>query len=328
MFKFTWGAIAMSLKNMQTRINYQGGARQVDRMVKDKERSFKGSLWRSYQSATVALESGKEFKCLINPNKLSMELDDKMLSIPFEDKCLTTNKQEIIDIRTGSVVKWKETNTHWLVYSRFLEEIAYFRGLMRQCENEPLEIIINGAKHQFYYYLNDAEEKGIDWQKSKHFIFNDLNYTVEMYISNNSITNEFFQRFTKCKIKGKPYEVQAVNRLAIDGLLVVYLKEDYTNEWAAEPVEEAPIAPPEQPVSNDRKITGPTQVYPYDIVQYEVLNSAPGAWHLSNKRAVIREQHGSTVTIEIVTGKSGNVSLIYKCDGMEDMIFNIEILSL
>lgn len=318
----------MSLKDMQTRINYRGGARQVDRMIADKEHSFKESLWRSYQSATAVLEDGKEFRCLINPNKISMELDDKMLSIPFKDKCLNTNRQEEIKVGNGSVIRWKENGTYWIVYSRFLQEIAYFRGLMRQCENEPLEITVNGVKHQFYYYLKGPDEKGINWQNSKHFIFNDLNYTVEMYISNNSITNEFFQRFTKCKIKGKPYEVQAVDRLSTEGLLAVYLKEDYTNEWAAEPVEEALIAPLEQPIINERKITGPAQVYPYDIVQYEVLNSAPGAWYLSNKRAVIREQHGSAVTIEIVTGKSGNVSLIYKCDGMEDMIFNIEILSL
>lgn len=318
----------MSLKDMQTRINYRGGARQVDRMIADKEHSFKESLWRSYQSATAVLEDGKEFRCLINPNKISMELDDKMLSIPFKDKCLNTNRQEEIKVGNGSVIRWKENGTYWIVYSRFLQEIAYFRGLMRQCENEPLEITVNGVKHQFYYYLKGPDEKGINWQNSKHFIFNDLNYAVEMYISNNSITNEFFQRFTKCKIKGKPYEVQAVDRLSTEGLLAVYLKEDYTNEWAAEPVEEAPVAPPKQPIINERKITGPAQVYPYDIVQYEALNSAPGAWYLSNKRAVIREQHGSTVTIEIVTGKSGNVSLIYKCDGMEDMIFNIEILSL
>ena len=318
----------MSLKDMQTRMNYRGGAKQIDRMIADKEHSFKESLWRSYQSATAVLEDGKEFRCLINPNKISMELDDKMLSIPFKDKCLNTNRQEEIKVGNGSVIRWKENGTYWIVYSRFLQEIAYFRGLMRQCENEPLEITANGVKHQFYSYLKGPDEKDINWQNSKYFIFNDLNYTVEMYISNNSITNEFFQRFTKCKIKGKPYEVQAVDRLSTEGLLAVYLKEDYTNEWAAEPVEEAPVAPPKQPSINERKITGPAQVYPYDIVQYEVLNSAPGAWYLSNKRAVIREQHGSTVTIEIVTGKSGNVSLIYKCDGMEDMIFNIEILSL
>ena len=56
---------------------------------------------------------------------------------------------------------------------------------MRQCDDETIEI---GGK-RFWYYLKGPDEKGIDWQKSKHFIFNDLNYTLEIYISNNSVTN-------------------------------------------------------------------------------------------------------------------------------------------
>jgi hypothetical protein len=74
---------------------------------------------------------------------------------------------------------------------------------MRQCESEP--IYIEGQP--FWFYLKGPDEKGIDWQKSKHFIFNDLNYNIEIYISNNSVTNEFFQRFKKCKVKGKSFEV-------------------------------------------------------------------------------------------------------------------------
>jgi hypothetical protein len=62
---------------------------------------------------------------------------------------------------------------------------------MRQCENEALEI--NGKS--FWYYLKGPDEKGIDWQKTKHVIFNNLNYTIEIYISNTTETNEFFHRF-------------------------------------------------------------------------------------------------------------------------------------
>jgi hypothetical protein len=76
------------LNNLKTRLEYQGGARQIDRMNNDKLRSLKKALLYSYQSATAVLADAREFRCLINPNKLSMELDDKVLSIPFEDICL------------------------------------------------------------------------------------------------------------------------------------------------------------------------------------------------------------------------------------------------
>lgn len=332
----------MSLNNLKKRIAYQGGGRQVDRMIDDKRRSLNKALLYSYQSATAVLEDGREFRCLINPNKISMEADDKMLSIPFKDICLnkepsegekTLDGKEEIGIRCGSVIEWKENGTHWIVYSQYLQEIAYFRGLMRQCANEYLEI---GGK-RFWYYLKGPDEKGIDWQKTKHLIFNDLNYTIEIYISNTTETNEFFQRFKKLKIKGKPFKVQAVDSLSTDGILTVYLKEDYTNVWEDEiEIEEDIITSTEEAqtftlrknMAIQPQIQGPSQVYPYDIIEYKILNSAPGAWYLSNNRAKILEQNDSSVKIEITTGKSGSISLIYKNGSKEDIVFNIEILSL
>jgi hypothetical protein len=293
-------------------------------MIEDKEHSFKDSLWKSYQSATAVLSDGREFRCLINSNKLSMELDDKMLSIPFKDKCLNSEDkgQQDIGIKCGDAIEWKENGTHWIVYSQYLQEIAYFRGLMRQCENEPLEI--NGNK--FWYYLKGPDEKGIDWQKTKHFIFNDLNYTIEIYISNTTETNEFFHRFKNIKIKGRPFEVQAVDDLSTDGILTVYLKETYTNEWE-KVAEEAPTHEVILPADSIR-IDGPLEVYPYDIVEYQAMNIKGGSWLLSNNRAKILNSSDIAVKVEIVTGKSGSVSLIYKKDGMDDIVTNIKILSL
>lgn len=323
----------MSLNSLKARVKYHGGQRQVDRMIEDKERSFKDSLWRSYQSATAVLEDGREFRCLINPNKISMEADDKMLSIPFKDICLTSQEIEDIGIKCGSVIEWKENNTHWIVYSRYLQEIAYFRGLMRQCADEALEI---GDK-KFYYYLKGPDEKGIEWQKTKNFIFNKLNYTIEIYISNTQETNEFFHRFAKCKIKGKPFEVQAVDELSTEGILVVYLKETYADEWedVQEPEEEIP--PVEEEVQQtfslrrnipiENSIIGPLEVYPYDIIQYTVAQDMCGKWCVSNNKARIIEQNGSSVKIEITTGKSGSVSLIYEYDGI-NISYDIKILSL
>ena len=322
----------MSLSNLKKRIEYRGGGRQVDRMIEDKQRSLNKALLYSYQSATAVLEDGREFRCLINPNKISMEADDKMLSIPFEDICLNKEKpegeitsegKEPIGIKCGSVIEWKETGTHWIVYSQYLQEVAYFRGLMRQCENDYVEI---GGK-RFWYYLKGPDEKGIDWQKTKHFIFNELNYTVEIYISNTTETNEFFHRFKKLKIKGRPFEVQAVDNLSTDGILTVYLKEDYTNDWA--PEKEATTVPPNANLPIDAiYIDGPFKVYPYDIVEYQIFNTKGGEWQLSNSRAKILNQSETSVKVEITTGKSGSVSLKYIRDGIEIAKSNIEILSL
>ena len=295
-------------------------------MVEDKLKSLRKALLYSYQAETIELADGRQFRCLINPNKLNMDLDDKMISIPFRDIRLNTEKpeeetmtqgQEDVGVKSGDTISWihKDNVTHWLVYLQYLQEKAYFRGLMRQC-NEEVEI--NGSR--FWVYLKGPDEKGIDWTKSKNFIFNNLNYTLEMYISKTTETNEFFQRFKIINIKGKSWEVQAVDSITTEGILCVYLKEYYTNIYEDAPVQDEEK---EDQVPGAPTIIGPSEVYPFDIVTYSVINASGGSWSLSNGRAKILESDEGTVKIEIVTGKSGDVSLTYN-----DIIFNIKILSL
>lgn len=295
----------MSLNNLKKRLAYRGGAKQTDRMIADKARSFEQALGASYQSATAVLTNGREYQCLINPNKLNIALDDKMLSISFDAK-----------VQCGDVIKWKENNTHWLIYTQYLQEIAYFRGLMRQCETDPIVI----GKKRFWYYLKGPDDKGIDWQTTKHFIFNDLNYTAEIYISNTPETKQFFQRFTKCKIKGKSFEVQAVDDLSTNGILTIYLKEDYNNSWA-DAMDEL------QQETVESRITGAAKVYPYDIQTYTINGAEGGVWLLDTNCAKILSQTADSATIEITTGRSGSVNLIYRIDS-EDIVQPITILSL
>ena len=113
------------LENLNKRLNFRGG-NQEGRMQQRKLETLKKALIYSYQGATAKLSDGREFRCLINPNKISMEADDKMLSIPFKDICLNKDKpletttsdgKEEIGVQCGSVIEWKENGTHWIVYS-------------------------------------------------------------------------------------------------------------------------------------------------------------------------------------------------------------------
>lgn len=124
---------------MRTRLNFNGGSRQESRMIQDKLKSLKKALLYSYQAATAILEDGREFRCLINPDKIKTEYKDKIISIPFEDICVgrmidvvdeetgelkrveappappsgkTTESFETIGLKVGDTFEWKETNSH------------------------------------------------------------------------------------------------------------------------------------------------------------------------------------------------------------------------
>ena len=161
-------------------------------------------------------------------------------------------------------------------------------------------------------------------------IFNTCLTTFDLLICYNTTeTNEFFQRFTKLKIQGKPWEVQAVDRMTTDGIIAVYLKEDFTNEFeGAEDLvpdtEETPNGGTEEALP---RVNGPAEVYPFDIIEYTIAGAIGGSWSLSNKRARIIEQNESSVKVEITSGRSGDVSLIYKT-GTDEIVLNITILSL
>jgi hypothetical protein len=100
----------MSLDTLRMRLEYNGGIQQ-NRMGESKLKSLKKSLLYSYQAATAVLEDEREFRCLINPDKLKNEYDNKIISIPFEDVCLNENEikgkisesLQKIDLKAGDV---------------------------------------------------------------------------------------------------------------------------------------------------------------------------------------------------------------------------------
>ena len=97
-----------------------------------------------------------------------------------------------------------------------------------------------------------------------------------MYISKTEIANEFFQRFAKIELKGKPFEVQAVDRISSDDILTVYLKEDFTNTWARDSVQDLSSKPEEAIDLLRASISGPKEVYPYDTIVYTITNATDG----------------------------------------------------
>ena len=324
------------LEDLKIRLQYNGGHKQESRMQLDKLRTLKKALIYSYQAATAILEDGREFRCLINPDKNKLDYDDKIISIPYKDICLNKEKsaektsqgEEEIGMKVGDVFTWKETNTDWLVYLERLEEDAYFRAEIRKCNNE---IEINDKKYKVYTHGPDVES--ILWHTRRGFgSWSDLNYDLTMWVTKNEDTEAFFHRFNKIEIKGNPWEICAADFDSTPGLIEVQLKETFRNTIADEKKAEEEALKPIDPEPGEEEqtlphIVGDAIVYPYDTKTYTIVNLNGGTWKLSNNKAKITAQTDSEVTIVITTSKSGSIDLIYSKDE-NDIIYNITIKSL
>ena len=324
------------LEDLKIRLQYNGGYKQESRMQLDKLRTLKKALIYSYQAATAILEDGREFRCLINPDKNKLDYDDKIISIPYKDICLNKEKsaektsqgEEEIGMKVGDVFTWKETNTDWLVYLERLEEDAYFRAEIRKCNNE---IEINDKKYKVYTHGPDVES--ILWHTRRGFgSWSDLNYDLTMWVTKNEDTETFFHRFNKIEIKGNPWEICAADFDSTPGLIEVQLKETFRNTIADEKKAEEEALKPIVPEPGEEEqtlphIIGDAIVYPYDTKTYTIVNLNGGTWKLSNNKAKITAQTDSEVTIVITTSKSGSIDLIYSKDE-NDIIYNITIKSL
>lgn len=373
------------LSNLNLRLQYQGGANQQARMNQDKLKSLKKALLYSYQAATIQLSDGREFRCLINPDRLSMDLDNKIISIPFEDVCLNggtggnsgemsqqdnqfnegtwkdlrnlyatlrlaeDNWEDMVNpdqidtiaeppeingekipegvqptnLHEGDTFYWKEGSSHWIVYLQRLNETAYFRADIRRCRY----LLTLGNGSEYWVYVRGPVEQNIMWTQANSVYFNKPNYTLIMYITKNSETVEYFKRFSKIMIDGRPWEVQATDSVSTPGIIEMTLKETYNNtvetdiEQAVQKAEQ--VQEIEKPDTELPYIYGQSVVYPYDSHTYKLKNYDPtiggGVWSLEGQSTPnVVKIINSTLTdaeLSITTGKSGKFALVYKADG-------------
>ncbi len=325
----------MSLELLNKRLNYQGGNQQ-QRFINDKLRGLKRALLYSYQAATAVLSDGREFRCLINPDKNKPAYDNKMLSIPFKDICLnaervgkTSEGEQDINITPGDVFTWKETDTHWLVYLRYLEEDAYFRSEIRRCDQQ---VDINGTK--YWVYLRGPVETSIEWTQKAGIEWNTLNYSLVMYIKAEENTNQYFERFKTIKVidprsnTDKTWQVVGVDPYYGDGILQIFLDEFFENSIADA------VAASENSQSNQGNlhhgaaafIDGPTEVTQYSKAYYSIKNTSGGHWYLSwNGEEQDLKSTLDIIPLNISIGELGTFTLIYRIQGEEDITLDVTI---
>lgn len=243
-------------------------------------------------------KEGLYFRCLINHDKLKVEYEDKILSIPFEENTVSIDpvmdNDDLVEtnFHNGTVFKWVHGNkeewvpdSYWIVYMQYSEETAYFRGEIRKADEEITIIVIDddGTEHEKTYrgWMTGPNEESIVWNVKKGIVWNDMNYTKKLYITKDPDTLAYFQRFDRVLINGQPWEIQAYNdnfgnsaSNSDTGIIRVALKETYkstTQQIKEMKKEEEAAAAHEIEV-----IEGPEYLSPYDEYTYTTNSSMVG----------------------------------------------------
>lgn len=277
--------------------------------------------------------SQPQFRCLINHDKLKVDYQDKIISIPFFEPPIGRIDPIETGFHNGTVFKWVHGNkeewtpdTYWIVYMQYSEETAYFRAEIRKADEE-IEIITiddegNESSTTYRGWMTGPNETTALWNVKKGVVWNDMNYTKLLYITKDENTLAYFQRFDRVIINGKPWEIQAYNEhytstkySDVDtGIIRVALKETYTGSTqfikesldAAAQAEEAQAQYDAEHI--DARIDGPSKVHPYDVIKYTAKNYSQSlTWSISDSTlAKIKNvsSDGTIATVEILTGIS------------------------
>ena len=295
------------------------------------------------------------FRCLINHDKLKVDYQDKIISIPFQQ--IPVDGTEVIqtNFHNGTVFKWVHGNkeewtpdTYWIVYMQYSQETAYFRAEIRKADEQIQIIVIDdqGDESTVKYrgWMTGPNETTAMWTTKKNITWNDMNYTKLLYITKDENTLAFFQRFDRIIINGKPWEVQAYNQNYsvsktgedISGIIRVALKETYTgtDQFVKQTLEK--IQNNSQQEENEQEesyIEGPIKVKPFSILKYKAKNfdTESKNWDLygtSLAKIVSVSADSTQATIEILTGFSNKKGFYINYGDSDDTKIHVTIESL
>lgn len=326
--------------NLNTRLKYMSGHfnnTAEGRFQEGKLRGLKKALLYSYQAETAIFDDdseGKMFRCLLNPVKLKADYDIKEISMPYQDICIgykgveepfvpgedtQAHLGEIpTNIAVGKTFEIQKDNTHWLIVNQFFEEDSYFRGEVYRCDTQV---------DDYWVYLRGPDETTIQWNLKHNINWNDLNYSMVMYITKDEYTMNTYHRFYEFDIPD-PYIEDKVNRWRV-AAVDPYYYEGIIQVMLQEAPNENDFNVKEEEKTETNGIIGLDVIYAFDTYTY-TFDGSGGQWRISanmKDKIKVEDSTDNSITFTVVTGRSADFELRYIL-GDETYIKNITIDSL
>lgn len=222
-----------NLEMMRKRLEFQGGIKQEDRMIKGKYFTFLKTLQYAYQGCDVMLVQPREVcipaeeldagmkvyqqhRALINPDKTKQDYDDKVLSIDYQ-----------AGFKPGDVFQWINTNTHWIIYLKALTEDAYFRGEIRRCRYQIQFKDDKGNVFKTWAAIRGPVETQIDSIQKNQVRIDRPNWSLNILMPQNEYTLKMFDRYSEFMFAGKCWRVNATDTISMDGIIEINAEEYY-----------------------------------------------------------------------------------------------------
>ena len=284
----------MSIKTLAARTQYLGG-NQLDRINKQKLRSFQAALKNNYQTRYIKTNSHAAWPCLINKNSLKADYDKEYISVEYA-----------AGLEAGDTFECLDDGSHWMVYLPIITETAYLRSEIIRCR---YTLNVDGEK--YWVYFQGPTETDLRWFIKNQINVNELNLSGTIYIKNDEKTKKFFKRFTHLKLDGHVWEVQVTDAISVPGILELEIQEYYDNSIAELPEikldQETPL----------NVIKGQTIVKQDSIIGYMIDNAAydPNIeWEVrDNPRVQIEEilDNGRICKVKIFAGAVKTFRIYY-----------------
>ncbi len=300
------------LQGMAARLNQHGGFPQQDRMIKDKRRTLDRAVLYSYQGAKIQkIDSDEVCRALVNPNKLTMDYDNKILSVGYE-----------FNYKPGDVFKWLNTDTYWIVYLQDLTELAYFRGDIRKCrytiswKNEEGDVCKTQAA------VRGPVETKINYIQKSGVSVDTPNHSLNIILPKNKDTLAYFKRYKKFYLRTLEeneedicWRIEGFDTISTPGIIEINAVEYYSNEAQDDlynGIAGGLIVDPVAPEPASELIVGENFIKPKVSYTYYYEGEEESEWEIISENKTIQyKKDGKALTIKWMQSYSGQITLKY-----------------
>lgn len=324
---------------MRARLQYEGGARQESRMIRDKRRTLDKAVLYSYQSGDISkiphdlttLEAIEQIKgslteeeqkikdellqeslhyrrALINPDKVKQDYDEKILSVPFE-----------CGIGPGDIIKWQDTNTYWLSYLPQLSEDAYYRSSLRRCRYQITWKDEENNIHRTWAAIRGPVETRIESIHRQETIVDIPNLSLNILVPRTEATLKMFKRYSRFIFDDVCWLIEAHDTISMENVIQVSAVENYintqTDDIENDLVNGLIISKDEDIRPNEEVyITGESLIEPSFVYSYTIVGINDGFWSIKNDCPTVQiiSIENNTINLKWNSMKSGQFTLVYE----------------